>query len=64
MKKQIKRYGNSMVMVFNKDDIRFFNINVGDIFSVADENIQILKEKKEDVKENKIGKKVKRDDNI
>jgi len=36
LKKQIKKYGNSLVIVFTKEDEKVYNIKKGDIIDVSD----------------------------
>jgi len=34
MKKQVKKYGNSLVVVFSKDECQIYDIKVGDILMI------------------------------
>ena len=36
MKKQIKQYGNSLIITFDKEDIDFYNLEVGDWIDLDD----------------------------
>ena len=34
MKKQIKQYGNSAVIVLDSEDMRVYNLNIGDVLDL------------------------------
>ena len=36
MKKQIKRYGNSLIISFDKEEIQWFNLKEGDWINIDD----------------------------
>ena len=36
MKKQIKRYGNSLVITFDKEEIEWYNLKEGDWLDLSD----------------------------
>lgn len=36
MKKIIQKYGNALVIRFNKDDVQWYNLKVGDILDLGD----------------------------
>ena len=46
MKKKIKKYGNSLVIVFDKEDIELYGIKEGDWIELEDMLIQSKKEVK------------------
>jgi len=45
MRKQIKKWGGSAVVVFTKEDLKGYDLKIGDIVDLAD---MIKVEKKED----------------
>jgi antitoxin component of MazEF toxin-antitoxin module len=45
MRKEIKQWGDSAVIVFTKEDLRLYNLQVGDIVEL-DDMVKIQKEGK------------------
>jgi len=43
MKKIIKQWGNSKVIVFNSEDSKIYNLNPGDLVEVKLEKVKVLK---------------------
>ena len=40
MKKILKNYGNTLVVVFNKEDQKIYNIKEGDIIDLSDMTVE------------------------
>lgn len=52
MRKKIKRYGNSLVIVFSKEDCETYGLGEGDVVDISDMLIQV---KEEDNEQEKLG---------
>jgi len=46
MQKIVKKYGDSLVITFNREEQNIFDIAEGDIFTIPDDSIIIKKEGK------------------
>ena len=40
LKKIIKKYGDSLVILFNKEDVKIYNLKEGDIINIESFNIE------------------------
>lgn len=49
MKKQIKKYGNSKVIILTAEELRFFDADVGDYLDISD-SVKVFRNKSMEVK--------------